>query len=111
MAATKIFVYENGKELHVYPGVVVLGYQAHQARQIVIVNSASEDIDVHVPDGLIPNSQGGQVQPVTERIPKNGKGGTHTNGKTDMAVAYSVTGVKTGRKGIGGSDPVIIIDT
>jgi hypothetical protein len=96
----KVHIYDNQRKLIVNPGVARIG--GRYPEQIRFFNNTSQTIVVKIPRGLA----GG---PVKAEIRAHSWSDAYAAGREDMAVVYTVTSGK--RRGIGGSDPVIIIDT
>ena len=101
MATQKVHIYNNEDKLIVYPGVATIGGRFPD--QIRFFNNTEETISLDIPAGL------GSGRPLHIEIPAHKASDPYPPVKQDMAVVYTVMSGK--RRGIGGSDPVIIIDT
>ena len=101
MATQKVHIYDNDTRLIVYPGVATIGGRFPD--QIKFFNNTEETIFLDIPAGL------GNGRPLHLEILSRKASEAYAPVKHDMAVVYTVTAGK--RRGIGGSDPVIIIDT
>lgn len=98
-----VFVYqEDANTLKVFPSVLV----TDGGDEVELVNCADEDVTWEVPKGPFDASQ-----PLKEKVDKkNGRSKKHKTRKVTLATKYTVTGTKTMRRAVGGSDPVIIIE-
>jgi len=99
----RIFVYEEDPNtLKVYPPVLVV----EGGDEVELVNSAGEDVKWLVPKGPFD-----ATDPLDEKVGKGKPSKQHKARKVTLAAVYTVKGVMTKRHAVGGSDPVIIIET
>jgi hypothetical protein len=97
----KVHIYMNLGDLIVNPGVARIGGRYPQ--QIKFFNNTDDTLVLDIPGGL------GSGRPLHIEIPPHKASDPYPPVSQDLAVVYTVT---TGKlRGIGGSDPVIIIDT
>ena len=111
MAKVKVVIAERNGELVVEPAVAVLEKNGGGANvdKLKIFNSADEDVVIHIYSDE-PFGNAGSDKLFTIASKKASVLKPLNAAAVEAVYSYQVLGIKTGRKGKGNSDPMLIID-